>query len=102
MTRASLTADRHVLRTHALTKVYDGRTVVDNVNLAVRAGEIYGFLGPNGAGKSTTIKMVIGLVAPTRGRIELFGQAVQGEMPALRARMGVVGEHTYLYDDMTA
>jgi ABC-type multidrug transport system ATPase subunit len=91
-----------VIRTNNLTKEYNGRTVVSNINLAIRRGEIYGFLGPNGAGKTTTIRMILGLLPPSSGTIEIFGQDLQSSNVKIRQRLGVVGEHSYLYDDMTA
>jgi ABC-type multidrug transport system ATPase subunit len=91
-----------VMRTVGLTKVYHGRTVVNQVNLTVRPGEIYGFLGPNGAGKTTTIRMILGLVPPTHGQVEMFGQRVGHDHSELRQRVGVVGEQSFLYDDITA
>jgi ABC-2 type transport system ATP-binding protein len=60
---------------------------VRGVSLAVGAGEVYGFLGPNGAGKSTTIRMLIGLIAPTAGRVELFGRDLSAD-PSLLRRVG--------------
>ena len=91
-----------VVRTHDLTKEFDGRTVVNGTNLVVRPGEVYGFLGPNGAGKTTTIRMILGLLRPTSGSVELFGvDSMQGGA-GLRRRLGVVGEVSFLYDDMTA
>ena len=56
-----------VIETHDLCKSYNGRTVVDHLNLTVPQGCVYGFLGPNGAGKSTSMKMLLGLVHPTGG-----------------------------------
>jgi ABC-2 type transport system ATP-binding protein len=91
-----------VIRTNDLTKVYDGRPVVNKVNLVVRPGEIYGFLGPNGAGKTTTIRMILGLLQPTSGTVELFGHDVRHSGSELRGRLGVAGEQPFLYDDMTA
>ena len=61
-----------VIETHALCKSYHGRPVVDHLNLTVPEGCVYGFLGPNGAGKSTTMKMLLGLVHPTGGSVELL------------------------------
>ena len=63
-----------VIETHALCKSYHGRPVVDHLNLTVPEGCVYGFLGPNGAGKSTTMKMLLGLIHPTAGRVRLLGQ----------------------------
>ena len=62
-----------ILQTEALTKRYGRRTVVDSLSLSVERGDIFGFLGQNGAGKSTVIRMALGLVRPTRGRVRLFG-----------------------------
>jgi ABC-2 type transport system ATP-binding protein len=84
-----------VLATHDLTKRYRGRTVVDRVSIAVEKGDVYGFLGPNGAGKSTTLRMLLGLVRPSGGRIELFGQP-WGDRRAL-ARVGAIVESPSLY-----
>ena len=58
-----------VIETHDLCKSYNGRTVVDHLNLTVPQGCVYGFLGPNGAGKSTSMKMLLGLVHPTGGSV---------------------------------
>ncbi len=84
-----------VLATHDLSKRYRGRTVVDRVSIAVERGDVYGFLGPNGAGKSTTLRMILGLVRPSGGRVELFGQP-QGDRRAL-ARVGAIVESPSLY-----
>ena len=84
-----------VLATHDLTKRYRGRTVVDRVSIAVEKGDVYGFLGPNGAGKSTTLRMMLGLVRPSGGRVELFG-APLGDRRAL-ARVGAIVESPSLY-----
>lgn len=65
-----------VIETHDLCKSYNGRTVVDHLNLTVPQGCVYGFLGPNGAGKSTSMKMLLGLVHPTGGSVELLGHTM--------------------------
>jgi ABC-2 type transport system ATP-binding protein len=86
-----------VLRVAGLTKKYGQRTVVDGLDLAVRRGEVFGFLGPNGAGKTTAIAMILGLVAPHAGRIEILGQDVaQGYEAALR-RVGAIVETPAYY-----
>jgi lipopolysaccharide export system ATP-binding protein len=77
------------LRTHALTKSYGGRTVVRDVTLDVRSGEVVGLLGPNGAGKTTTFYMVVGLTAPDAGRVELDGADVTHDPMYVRARKGI-------------
>ena len=80
-----------VLALQDLSKTYGRRggevKAVRGVSLAVGAGEVYGFLGPNGAGKSTTIRMLIGLIAPSAGRVSLFGQDLAAE-PGLLRRVG--------------
>ncbi len=63
-----------VIETNALTKSYHGKNAVEDLDLSVPAGCIYGFLGPNGAGKSTTMKMLLGLVKPTRGNVSILGK----------------------------
>lgn len=68
-----------VIETHDLCKSYNGRLVVDHLNLSVPAGCVYGFLGPNGAGKSTSMKMLLGLVHPTGGSVELLGHVLNEE-----------------------
>ena len=68
-----------VIETHDLCKSYQGRLVVDHLNLTVPQGCVYGFLGPNGAGKSTSMKMLLGLVHPTGGGVELLGHVMNDE-----------------------
>src|SRR5688572_32447717 len=79
-----------ILRTHALTKSYGGRTVVRGVSIEVASGEIVGLLGPNGACKTTTIYMTVGLTAPESGRVELDGEDVTSDPMYVRARKGIV------------
>ena len=75
----------NVIETRSLTKVYghgrNRKVAVDRLNMHVAAGDIYGFVGKNGAGKSTTMKMIAGLVTPTSGEIELFGEGESGAAP---------------------
>ncbi len=77
------------LRTRNLTKSYSGRTVVRNVSLEVKSGEVVGLLGPNGAGKTTTFYMVVGLTAPDSGHVLLDGKDVTSDPMYLRARQGI-------------
>ena len=62
-----------VLIAENLTKVIAKRTIVDNVSFALDPGEVFGFLGPNGAGKTTTIRMLVGLIRPTHGKVTICG-----------------------------
>ena len=88
-----------ILQTTGLSKQYGKRWVVNDVNLIVRRGEIFGFLGPNGAGKSTTIRMLLSLVRPTRGRVELFGKPLEHARKQVLSRVGGLVERAdfYLY-----
>lgn len=63
-----------VIETSSLTKSYRGKNAVEDLDLSVPVGSIYGFLGPNGAGKSTTMKMLLGLIKPTRGKVTIMGK----------------------------
>lgn len=82
-------SDRQLLETRGLRKRYDGRWVVDGVDLTVHRGEIVGLLGPNGAGKTTTFYMVVGLIPPDAGQI-VFGSREMAQMPMFRrARAGI-------------
>ena len=77
------------LRTERLTKSYNGRTVVRDVNVDVASGEIVGLLGPNGAGKTTTFGMVVGLTGPDAGRVILDEQDITSDPMYVRARKGI-------------
>ena len=80
-----------LLATQALSKRFGKRLVVNDLNLEVYKGDIFGFLGPNGAGKSTTIRMLFGLVRPTSGKIEIFGHTLsESRKKALRRVCGIV------------
>ena len=88
------------VETRYLTKKYGEKTVVRQLDLKIREGEIYGFIGRNGAGKSTTLKMLCGLAAPTDGEVRLFGKPVSD--PIVRRRLGVLIEAAGFYPGMTA
>lgn len=92
-----------VIETHALCKSYHGRPVVDHLNLTVPEGCVYGFLGPNGAGKSTTMKMLLGLVHPTGGSVELLGHTLnEANRIALLRQTGSLIEAPSGYLHLTA
>jgi ABC-2 type transport system ATP-binding protein len=92
------------IETHQLTRFFDGFCAVDGVDLGVESGTFYGFLGPNGAGKSTTIKMLTGLLAPTRGDVSVLGKNMLDPAASLEAkrRLGVIPEDLALFDNLTA
>lgn len=92
----------YIIQTNQLTKSYKEKDVVLNVNMNVKKGEIYGFLGPNGAGKTTVMKMLTGLVKPTGGSIEIFGEKLTENSYELFARMGSIIEYPVFYDKLTA
>src|SRR6266496_4563446 len=86
-----------VLHTRSLSKQYGKRLAVDNLDLAVQRGEIFGFLGPNGAGKTTTIRMALGLIAPTSGSVEILGQDIVTHRARVLPRVGALIETPALY-----
>lgn len=92
----------YIIQTSNLTKVYQGKEVVSNVNMHVRKGEIYGFLGPNGAGKTTFLRMIMNLVKPSNGEIEICGEKVTSTSYETLKRMGSIIEYPVFYDKLTA
>ena len=89
-----------VIETKALCKQYGPHTAVDHVELHVPQGCVYGFIGPNGAGKSTTMKMLLGLIHPTAGRVRLLGQELteKSRLPLLRQTGSLIESHAgYLH-----
>ena len=94
---------KSVIETHDLCKSYHGHPVVDHLNLTVPEGCVYGFLGPNGAGKSTTMKMLLGLVHPTGGSVELLGHTLnESNRIALLRQTGSLIESPSGYLHLTA
>src|SRR5579884_1015196 len=81
-----------ILQTIGLTKAYGKRLAVNNLNLEVARGEVFGFLGPNGAGKTTTIRMLLNLIRPTAGEVLLFGEPLQQNARRLLPRVGALIE----------
>jgi ABC-2 type transport system ATP-binding protein len=92
------------IETHELTRYFAKFCAVNGIELRVERGTFYGFLGPNGAGKSTTIKMLTGLLAPTRGAVRVLGKDMLDRRESLevKARMGVIPEDLALFDNLTA
>lgn len=91
----------YILQTFGLTKRYGTNTAVDNVNMKIKKGDIYGFIGRNGAGKTTMIRMITGLVTPTKGEIELFSEKTETNNNRGLPRIGSIIEHPALYTDFT-
>ena len=90
-----------VVEAHALEKTYAGRAVVDGIDLAIESGECFGLLGPNGAGKTTTLRMLLGLVHPSGGRLTVLGHAIPAGARGMRARVGVVPQADALDPDFS-
>ena len=88
------------IRTKALCKAYGAKNAVDQVDLAVPMGSIYGFIGRNGAGKTTTQKMVCGLARPSSGTVSLFGNPIGKQ--DVREQVGVLIEQPALYPELSA
>jgi ABC-2 type transport system ATP-binding protein len=94
-------AESITILARGLTKHFGDFTAVDDVNFEVQRGEIFGFLGPNGSGKTTTIRMLLGLVKPSTGAIEVLGMRVDGDTSKIRPRVGYMSQRFSLYNDLT-
>ncbi len=92
----------HIIRTRSLSKSFRGRPAVRGVSLEVERGSVYAFLGPNGAGKSTTIRMLLGLLRPDGGEIELFGKSLSAHREEILMRTGSLVEMPSVYPHLTA
>lgn len=90
-----------VIKIESLSKKYNQTTVVDDLNLQIEKGEIFGLLGPNGAGKSTTIRMILGLAEPSQGNVEVCGYSSQYEPIKVKERVGFLPEDVGFYHQMT-
>lgn len=94
---------KEIVKTNGLTKRYRDKLSVCNLNMSVREGSIYGFLGPNGAGKSTTLKMLLGLVRPTSGEIDIFGNRLNSKTRVgILRNIGSLIESPSYYGHLTA
>lgn len=91
-----------IVETQILTKRIGKKKIVDNVDMRIGQGEIYGFLGPNGAGKTTTIRMLLGLAKPTEGSIRIFGKDLKREKLGVLRRIGSLVENPSYYGHLTA
>ncbi|ODG90436.1 ABC transporter ATP-binding protein [Gottfriedia luciferensis] len=90
-----------VLKLEGVTKSIKGKILVDNVSFEVNEGEVFGFLGPNGAGKTTTIRMLVGLIKPTKGTIEIAGYPVKTHFKEAMRQIGCIVENPELYGYLT-
>lgn len=91
-----------IIEVKNLTKNFKDIKAVDNLSFKVETGQVYGFLGQNGAGKSTTIRMLLTLIAPTSGEIELFGMSLAKHRKEILRRVGAIIERPDLYKYLTA
>ena len=91
-----------ILRTKDLTKKYGSNTVVDNLNLEIRKGEIFGLLGPNGAGKSTTMNMICNIVKPTLGTVEFSGKDFRKNRKELSRHLGFIPQDLAIHGSLKA
>ena len=91
-----------LLRCDGLVRRFGDRVAVDGVSFEIAAGETYGLLGPNGAGKTTTISMIVGVLEPHGGTVEIDGHRVGGRSPEAKRCLGLVPQEIALFDDLSA
>ena len=90
-----------MIKLKGITKQYGDFRAVDNLNLTVAEGEIFGFLGPNGAGKTTTIKMIAGVLEPSAGSVTIGGFDMLKQPEAAKQKIGFIPDRPYLYEKLT-
>ncbi|MBO0575580.1 ABC transporter ATP-binding protein [Clostridium botulinum] len=90
-----------VLQVENIHKKIGKREIIKDVSFSVKEGEIFGFLGPNGAGKTTTIRMMVGLIAPTKGNIKIMGHDIQKDRIKALKNVGCIVENPDMYNDLT-
>ena len=90
-----------VIAVHGLVRKFGDFTAVAGIDFSVQQGEIFGLLGPNGSGKTTTIRMMLGLLEPTQGSVEVFGLPVTRQAHKIRPRLGYMSQRFSLYNDLT-
>ena len=90
-----------IIDVRGLTKAYDGRVVVDHVDMRVEKGRIYGFLGPNGSGKTTTIRMLCGLLTPDEGEGTCLGYDIRTQARLIKREVGYMTQKFGLYEDLS-
>lgn len=92
---------KYIIETKQLTKIYGDQKAVNNVNLHVKKGRIYGLLGRNGAGKTTIMKMILGLTSITSGEVDIFGKNIKGREKQVYPRIGAIIETPGFYPNLT-
>ena len=96
-----MNSEQPAITANSLTKRFGDFTAVNDVNFEVYPGEIFGFLGPNGSGKTTSIRMMLGLMKPTSGEVDVLGMKVDGDTSKIRPRVGYMSQRFSLYNDLT-
>jgi ABC-2 type transport system ATP-binding protein len=91
-----------VIKTEKLTKYYGNSRGIEEVNLSVKEGEVFGFLGPNGSGKTTTIRILLDFIRPSSGRARLFGLDAHADSTQIKSRIGYLPGEYGMYEKMTA
>ena len=91
-----------ILKLTNITKEYNGKKVLNNINLNINSGTVYGFLGPNGAGKSPTIKIILGLIKNYTGKVEIFGSTLKSNRCEILSKVGALVESPSYYDHLSA
>src|SRR6478736_8909087 len=94
--------DNPIIELRGLTKCYGTLKAVDDLNLSIQKGEIFGLLGPNGAGKTTTILMMLGLTEPTSGSVKVCGYNATSNPISVKRKVGYMPDSLGFYDNMTA
>jgi ABC-2 type transport system ATP-binding protein len=94
--------EEKIIEVTNLTKTFKNLTAVDNLNLNVYKGDVFGFLGPNGAGKSTTIRILLSLVSPNKGEIKIFGKSIFKERNFILKKIGAIVENPDFYNFLSA
>ena len=91
-----------IIEINGLTKTYKNSRGINNINLEIKKGDIFGFLGPNGSGKTTTMKIMTGLIKEYDGEIKLFGHSVRDDFESAMEKVGAMVETSELFEYMTA
>ncbi len=100
--KTSNNSNEVILKVNDLTKKYGNSLVVDNLNLEIRKGEVFGLLGPNGAGKSTTMNMICNIVKPTLGNVEFMGKDFRKNKKDLSKHLGFIPQDLAIHGSLKA